>query len=164
MTNRFHTKNLTKSASNYPVQKGGAGSGRYPAGSGVSGREANRLNALKRMSDLANKLEDLGHHDYNDLKPEIYAQAAKLHAELARLHRAYAKRADITERESGNHIDAAEQHGASSRAFAGIARRAASGTINDYELQFKQDDAKNAIGVSGWLTSEARGGQRTYGR
>lgn len=57
MSNRFHINNLMKSVSNYPVIKGGAGSGRYPKGSGSS--EMPDTSGIESALDKADELSEV---------------------------------------------------------------------------------------------------------
>jgi predicted nucleic acid-binding Zn-ribbon protein len=56
MTNRFHTESLMKSVSNFPVSKGGSGSGRYPKGSGSS--EMPDISGIESALDKADELSE----------------------------------------------------------------------------------------------------------
>lgn len=55
VANPFHTSQLLKSLSNYPVTKGGEGSGRYPKGSGGNHKVTERAEMVRIDTDIAEK-------------------------------------------------------------------------------------------------------------
>lgn len=59
MANPFHTSQLLKSLSNYPVTKGGEGSGRYPKGSGGNHKVTDRAEMVHIDTDIAKKYYEL---------------------------------------------------------------------------------------------------------
>ena len=58
MANPFQTSQLLRSISNYPLTKGGAGSGRYPKGSGGDHKVVDREEMVRIDTDIAQKYYD----------------------------------------------------------------------------------------------------------
>ena len=119
MSNPFLSENLNPTLANYPVRKGGAGSGRYPAGS-----------TIQRITDLSDHAEDIGHTwAGSNLSAQEAKEAAELHGQLARLHRYAVNRAFRSEGyHDYAHKDAAEANAKVARVLSGLARRIANGT------------------------------------